>query len=208
MIYTNEMIKERNEKKKKASNVITIISIPFLILILLVCIYIYYQKFICKKDNVTIFGYKPLVVLTGSMKPNLDVGDLIFIKRVSNENELSVGDIITFVEEGTSQTVTHRIVNVVTTDGKKTFETKGDNNGSSDMTLVPFDRVVGKVFFKINAIGAWIMKIYTTAGIVISMVVIGLFWSNSNKKRDRAMAREVARKRFNFPKYKSKGEAV
>ena len=208
MIYTNEMIKERNEKKKKISNVITIISIPFLIFVLVACVYIYYQKFICKNNNVTIFGYKPLIVLTGSMKPNLNVGDLVFVKRVSNENELSVGDMITFVEEETSQTVTHRIVNIVIEDGKKAFETKGDNNNSSDAALVSYERIVGKVFFKINAVGAWIMKIYTTAGIVIFTIILLLIWSNSNKKRDRILAREVSRKRFNFPKYKSKGEAI
>ncbi len=208
MIYTNEMIKERNNKKKKINDIITIISIPFLLLILIACIYVYYQEFICKNNNITLFGYKPLVVLTGSMEPNLNVGDLIFVKKVSNENELSVGDIITFEEEGASQTITHRIVNIVDEDGVKAFETKGDNNSSNDISLIPSDRVVGKVFFKVNAVGAWIMKIFTTAGIIIFMIIVLLLWSNSNTRKDRAIVREVARKRFNFPKYKSKGETI
>ena len=57
-----------------------------------------------------IFGYKPLVVLTGSMEPTLKEGGIVYYKKV-NPTELKEGDIITFkISEDT--VVSHRIEKV------------------------------------------------------------------------------------------------
>ena len=54
-----------------------------------------------------IFGYHPLVVLSGSMSPNLKVGSIVYYHKVE-ENDLKIGDIITYKLD--DKFVSHRIV--------------------------------------------------------------------------------------------------
>ena len=55
----------------------------FLILILL---YVTYSKYIRKDKFTTVFGYGFLIVLTGSMEPEIDTGSLIIVKDSNNYN--------------------------------------------------------------------------------------------------------------------------
>lgn len=86
-----------------------------------------------------IFGYKPLVVLTGSMKPTYKVGSVIYYHKVA-EDKLKVGDAITYeVEDDTL--VTHRIFSIE--NGQ--YETKGDANDSPDPYRIEYKNIKGKV---------------------------------------------------------------
>ena len=49
--------------------------------------------------------------------------------------------------------ICHRISNVIKTGDKVLYETKGDNNDSTDQLLVETDQVVGIVKYKIKYIG-------------------------------------------------------
>ncbi len=53
-------------------------------------------------------GYRPFVVTSGSMRPSIEPGAIILIKKVDMQ-DLNVGDTITFSREGNVYT-THRIV--------------------------------------------------------------------------------------------------
>ena len=75
-----------------------------------------------------IFGYKPMIVLSGSMETAIYTGDLVFVKIVDTD-KLNVGDVIAFRNEVDTVT-THRIINIVDKNGKIYFETKGDNNNT------------------------------------------------------------------------------
>lgn len=101
-----------------------------------------------------VFGVRPLVVLTGSMEPGIMPGDVVLVRRFTQESEinaLQVGDVINFQKDDIN--VTHRIVSILTDEaGNLTFYTKGDNNDSQDgAALMPNDingriiRVVPKV---------------------------------------------------------------
>ena len=57
-----------------------------------------------------IFGYKPLVVLSGSMEPTYGVGSVIYYHETPKE-EIKVGDAITFTYE--TDFITHRVVNTL-----------------------------------------------------------------------------------------------
>ena len=63
MIYTNEMIKEKNKQKLKIQKVLKCLSIPVIVFILIISLYISYQKITVlthnmincmKKYNVTV----------------------------------------------------------------------------------------------------------------------------------------------------------
>ena len=86
-----------------------------------------------------LFGYNPLVVLSGSMEPSYKVGSVLYYKSVEEEN-LKVGDVITFeLKDGTF--VTHRINRIVNGE----YETKGDANNTPDLFKVKYENVKGKV---------------------------------------------------------------
>jgi signal peptidase I len=82
-----------------------------------------------------LLGLDRYVIVGGSMSPTIDRGSVVFAEDVP-ASELVVGDVITYVpppESGTTQLVTHRIVDIaVGDDGMRTFRTKGDANDSVD----------------------------------------------------------------------------
>ncbi|SER95779.1 signal peptidase I [Lachnobacterium bovis] len=99
-------------------------------------------------------GYEEFAVLSGSMRPKLEVGTLVYTKEEKMEN-LKEGDIISFrIAEDT--VVTHRI-NKVNDDG--TFITKGDANNIADGSKVMKQNIIGKYAFHVPYLGY--VSIYT-----------------------------------------------
>ncbi|WML41446.1 signal peptidase I [Neobacillus sp. OS1-2] len=89
----------------------------------------------------TYFGYKPLTVLTNSMEPAINAGDMIFIKA-KQAAAVKKGDIITF-KLSEDKLITHRVA-TVTHEG---FLTKGDNNNVEDEWVVDPANMIGEVKF-------------------------------------------------------------
>ena len=201
MIYTNEMIKIEKEKKKKRQDIINNVVTGILLILIILCAYFFYQKFIQKENPINLFGYRAFVILTGSMEPELNPGDLVFTRKPS-EKDLIVGNVITFREApGSAVTTTHRITDIVVQDGKTYYQTKGDNNSSDDASLVPAENVIGTMSFKISKAGKIVLGITSSGGFALILIVILLKWSINAKKRDKILIREDCRKKFNFPKY-------
>ncbi len=123
-----------------------------------------------------VFGYTPLIVVSGSMEPNYKVGSILYYKEVSI-GEIKENDVITFGTK-TDSNVTHRVFEV-TEDG---FVTKGDANLSPDVEIVPFDKVKGKVIdLKIPYVGYYINyvnKHLYLGGIVVLILVSEFFIEN------------------------------
>lgn len=82
-----------------------------------------------------IFGVRSYTVMTGSMRPTLPVGSMVFTYPQATYN---IGDIITFNRGNI--TITHRIIEKSGT----TFVTKGDANNASDAQKVVLKDIVGK----------------------------------------------------------------
>ena len=96
------------------------------------------------------FGYHPAIVGSGSMRPAIDVGDVVIVQHV-NPDELKVGDVVQYYS-GEGYTITHRIVDIRETAEGKIFITKGDANELADTPFTE-DRIVGKVVFVIPKLG-------------------------------------------------------
>lgn len=95
----------------------------------------------------SILGYKPMSVLSGSMRPVLEPGDMIVAREI-NPSNVKVDDIITYkVSENTL--VTHRVVEVIDENGKLSFRTKGDANNVEDSSLISQEQLVGTFVFNI-----------------------------------------------------------
>lgn len=111
-----------------------------------------------------LFGFKPLIVLSGSMKPAFDKGTLIFYEEVE-ENNIKEGDIVTFSQD--DKLVTHRIFS------KKGeyYETKGDANEIVDAKMITYEDIKGKVIkYKIPYLGYYV-KFLTENKFVLPLII-------------------------------------
>ena len=201
MIYTKEMIEKIYLKKEKRKKILKLFFLPIFIGIIFFVIDVFFQKFIQKEDNIDFFGIKPFIIMTGSMEPSLNIGDMIISKHIS-QNEIQIGDIITFCLEDGKETVTHRIIDITEQDGITFYQTKGDNNNSPDPELVKFENIVGKYDFKIKGVGNILSYIFTATGIIVIGLIMLLHYTISNERRIKVLAREEARRLYNIPRYK------
>lgn len=85
----------------------------------------------------TLWGHKPLVVISGSMEPVLKLGGILYYEKI-DVNEFDEGDILVYTTK--DHVISHRIVNI-TDNG---FITKGDVNNSVDGELVNENQILGK----------------------------------------------------------------
>ncbi len=95
-----------------------------------------------------LLGIQPTAVLSGSMRPTMDVGDMAIVRDVSTDS-IEVGDVIQYWDDG--EMVIHRVVEV--SDGGKLFVTQGDANGAPDAEPVHPGQVKGEVILTIPELG-------------------------------------------------------
>jgi len=105
------------------------------------------------------------VILSGSMEPELSPGDAVIVAE-SDPAEIEDGDVITFRRDGGETVITHRVVEVQTDDGQRSFVTKGDANEDPDRQPVPASDVVGTVELTIPMIGYVVHFVNTPLGFV------------------------------------------
>lgn len=127
--------------KKVLSKITSII----IVVLLLLSIYSFVSIKVLKKDLVPVNGYAVLEVVSGSMQPTINIGDLIIIDI--NDKNYNKNDIVTFYDEA-NNFVTHRIISL----NENTMVTKGDYNKSDDGET-SLDKVVGKYVFRIKGLG-------------------------------------------------------
>ena len=102
----------------------------------------------------SLFGYKPLVVLSGSMTPTYKIGSIIYYHKVP-QSELKKGDAITF-KIGNNELVSHRIYEIE----NNLYVTKGDANNTVDNVKVNYEYVLGKdLDFSIPYLGYYVKTI-------------------------------------------------
>jgi len=83
--------------------------------------------------------YRAYTIESGSMAPTLPIGAEVILAKTSAA-ELRIGDVIAFREPtrtGNGPIITHRIVRIEKSHGKRFFVTKGDANGLPDAWRVP-----------------------------------------------------------------------
>ena len=141
------------------------------------------------------FGYKPMIVLSGSMETSIYTGDLVLVKEVP-PSTLKENDIIAFRNEANTVT-THRIIEIITnSNGKEEFRTKGDNNTVEDLNLVQEQDIEGVYVFKIPKIGNIVKYTQNTTFFIIVICIIYIIYIIISRKEDIESARHEKRKEF------------
>ncbi len=100
---------------------------------------------------VGLFPLQPTTIISGSMRPVLEVGDVVIIAKMPGDR-VKPGEIIQFREAGGVTTV-HRVVDIEQVEGKKLLITQGDANREPDEEPVLPANVVGKAVFSIPRVG-------------------------------------------------------
>lgn len=131
----------------------TIPNILLIIIIIILSIYLLLKY----TNNIGIYK-----VMTGSMEPNIHVGDYLLVKK---SNEYKEGDIITFKKDG--YYITHRIVEI----NEATVITKGDANNINDEEINKSD-IVGKYIFKHKILNSIMNHKYILFSAIIILFII------------------------------------
>jgi signal peptidase len=97
----------------------------------------------------TVVGYKPVAVYSGSMEPKIPVGGLV-LDRAIPAKEVRVGDVITFTDPYVKgRLVTHRVIDVLQTPHGLAYRTKGD----ATPRTIRLAGQVGRVSFSVPVAG-------------------------------------------------------
>lgn len=124
------------------------------------------------------FGVGASVVLSGSMEPELSVGDLLLLREQESYTE---GDIIVY--QSGAMPVVHRILSL----RGETVITKGDANNVADE---PFhcDAIKGKVVLAIPWLGYAVWALKTPMGILLTLaaavILVELSYREGKTKDD------------------------
>ena len=167
-------MKERTvSASQKILTAVGIVLCVILVPILIVNCTLIVKSFLNKDEVPDFGGYLPLIVLTDSMYPDIKSGDLIICKTI-DPNDVKEDMVISFFDpEGNgTAVVTHKVVEVLEQDGKRSFRTKGINNNAEDRLPVPAENLVGKYTeIRFGGVGNVALFMQTTAGLVICVLV-------------------------------------
>lgn len=178
MGYNKNLIEKSNNFKKSILKFLKIIIFS-IVIIIVYNIFLVLLSASADKETSNIFGYSAYIITTDSMKPTLNVSDVVIIKKV-NAKTLKKDDVITFKKE--SKIITHRII----IKNEDEYTTKGDNNNVEDSFIVKESDILGMKIFKIPFLGK-IVKIINNVFyifiIAITLITIYLYSRRKNRKK-------------------------
>lgn len=148
----------------------TILCIVLIPILIINCILI--VKSFTSDEVPNLAGTLPLIVLTDSMYPIIESGDLIICHTEEPEN-IQVGEVIAFFDPAGngSSIVTHRVIEVTKKDGKLAWRTKGDNNNTEDRLAVTEDKLVAVYEgTRLAGFGNVALFMQTTPGLIVCVI--------------------------------------
>ena len=167
-LNTKQTVSMRHRVLTVIGTVLCVILIPILIINITLIV-----KSYTNSDEIpSVSGYLPLIVLTDSMYPEIESGDLIICHTEEPEN-IKEGDVIAFFDPAGngSSVVTHRVMEITEIDGEIAFVTKGDANNIEDEKPVPGENLVGVYKTRIAGMGSVAMFMQSTQGLIVCVVL-------------------------------------
>jgi signal peptidase len=155
-------------RKIKPASVLLYLPLVFLGLLILMNFYLGFNKAFTHNPVPKIWGFAPLVVLSGSMEPAIHPGDLVLI-RAQKAEQYKVGDIATYLEG--QMAYTHRIIGLE----EGLFILKGDNNNTADDEPVRPEQFEGKVLLTIPKVGLAMVFFRKPAGMAVLALLVLLY---------------------------------
>ncbi len=150
--------------KKISINLLKIIGMFIVVSFLSLVIF---QRFFPESEG--IFGFRTFVIVSESMKPELNIGDVILVRDVEPK-DVKVGDNITY--KGRSgdiedMIITHQVTRIQDEENRKIFYTQGVNNPLEDNDYVVEEQMYGVVVHKFIVFSLLSKVIRSTVGFVL-----------------------------------------
>ncbi len=98
------------------------------------------------------FDARPLAVLSGSMEPQLHVGDIAIVERIE-PLDARTGDIVTFRDPAQPRLITHRVRNMQVKGDQVIFTTRGDANNLSERWQVKKTGEISRIMYTVPKLG-------------------------------------------------------
>jgi signal peptidase I len=118
-----------------------------------------------------LFDAKSLTVMSGSMQPTINTGDVIVVRQTS-PMLVRVGDIVTFRDPlNHARLITHRVREMHIQGDQVLFVTKGDANSSTEQWVVARSGTIGRVAFHIPLLGFLMVWIHSSFGLMLVIVI-------------------------------------
>ena len=164
------------EKTKKIGKILLLIVriaiwIALAAFILVVCL----QRF--SDNKISFFNYRMFTVVSQSMTPKYDIGDVLISKEVE-PSKVKENDVISYlgrIGDFSGKVITHRVVNVEKrTDGKYYYRTKGDANIVED-PIVSEDQLYGVVVYRSMILSLVYRVVGTKVGFYLFIIIPLLF---------------------------------
>lgn len=144
------------------------ISLLLMVVLILLCISIFYQKYILHSPIINIGSFSFLYNMSGSMSPTLTPGEFLIS---SKQNKYNTGDIICYKKEDFPfQIIKHRIVNI----NSDNIVCKGDSNNIPD-DYISKENIIGKVIYHSHLLGMLYMLLPFIFIIICIFILIYIF---------------------------------
>jgi signal peptidase I len=118
-----------------------------------------------------VFGFHNFLEMSGSMEPNLHVGDVVIDRSIA-PLDVRIGDVITFRDPQDQTTlITHRVHGMHVHPGFVRFTTKGDAVNSVQRWNIPVNGHVGRVVAHIPRLGFALFWVSTRIGRLLLFVL-------------------------------------
>lgn len=166
--------------KKIIKIVFKILYNLFMLMCVLLILIVVFQK--VSDSNKSIGGYRIFRVVTGSMIPEYDIGEVVISKEI-DPHKIEVGNDIVYLGKNgdyNGRIIMHKVTGIDKDEnGNLNFHAKGINNSSIEDAQIKEDQIYGVVKFK-SGILTLLYKLATTidyAFIIITVLVLNVFIS-------------------------------
>lgn len=167
--------KKTEEKTTAGYRILSVLGVVLCVILapILIMNCILIVQSLLKPDEVPkVGGVFPLIVMTDSMYPEIQSGDLIICRSAKME-DIAVGDVVVFIDpegNGTSL-VTHRVTEIEEKDGERLLHTQGDANNTADPTPISSDKLLGRYLRRLPKVGSAVLFMQTTPGLLLCVVL-------------------------------------
>lgn len=140
-----------------------IVLVGFILVVLL-------QRF--SDNKIAFFKYRMFTVISGSMKPKYDIGDVLIAKE-AEPSKIKVGDTISYLgtkSDFKGKVITHEVIGVNKVDGKYIFRAKGLANLVED-PAVSEEQIYGVVIYKTFLLSTIYRIVATNIGFYLFIII-------------------------------------
>lgn len=201
MRYESDVISRNIKKSQKRKKIFFILLYIMLIPTILFSLFLMLVELGNSKEVPSFLNIDVYSVISESMKPKINVNDIIIVKKGYTNDEYKVGNIITY-KRSDGELITHRISKVITYDLENAYITKGDNNETEDKDVVKYEDIVGKVIYVMPKLGSVVTllknKIFFSCCILLLILVTIYDIRVKKRKLARKMIREKYEKKSDF----------